>query len=140
MATVMAECLEQIASDGLVRANSIPAGVYRDALRFSTLVFQATGESVPDNPPASLNAYVIADALLRLPQEEPKTREQIDEQVKQYKTFLEGLQTPRKLADEDKRLADSLRSFFVRLKEEGESEAYAKTMHLEPVPTGFPFR
>lgn len=141
MATVMAECLEHIAKAGQVGLNAVPAGVHQDALRFSNLALQATGTSVPDNPPASLNAYVIAsDALLRSSQELSQTRDCIDFQLKRFEAFLEALQTPRDLDDDDKQLVDSLRTFFVRLKEEGESEAYTRTMYLEPVPTGYPFR
>jgi hypothetical protein len=141
MATVMAECLEEVAKNDRVSPNAIPVGVYHDALRFSDLALQATRASVPDNPPASLNAYVIAsDVLRRSSQELPQTRDDINLQLKRYETFLQTLQTPRALDDDDRQLVNSLRTFFLRLKEEGESEAYTRTMHLESVPTGFPFR
>jgi len=141
MAAVMAECLEQVVTTSLVEPDAVPAGVYQDARRFWSLALQATEASVPANPPASLNAYVIAsDTLLQSSPEVPNTRDDIDRQLKRYETFLERLQQPGKLDHEEIRLATSLQGFFVRLKEEGESEAYTKSMYLEPVPTGFPLR
>jgi hypothetical protein len=142
MATVMAECLEKIlAEDGIVCSDSVPAGVQQDALRFLKLVLEATGEGGPDNPPASLNAYVIASgALIQSSPEATRTRDEIDVQLKRYEALLEKLGTPGRLDGEDQALANSLRSFFLRLKEDGESEAYTKAVYLEGVPTGFPFR
>ena len=141
MATVMAECLEEIAKIHRVPENAIPAGVYQDALDFAQLAVQATGTSIPDNPPASLNAYVIASDVLRWSsQESSQTSEEINKQLKLYETFLRSLEKPRELNDDEIRLVDSLGRFFVRLKEEGESEAYAKAMYLDPMPMGLPFR
>jgi hypothetical protein len=141
MATVMAECLEEIAKTHRVPENAVPAGVYQDALEFAQLAVQATGTSVPDNPPASLNAYVIASDVLRgSSQESSQTSGDINEQLKRYEAFLRTLNSPRELNEDDIGIADPLRRFFVRLKEEGESEAYAKAMYLEPLPIGLPFR
>ena len=85
MATVMAECLENVARTNRIEPNEIPVGVYWDALEFSGLALQATGDAVPDNPPASINAYVIAaDALRRSSRDLPRTREDIDHRLEEY--------------------------------------------------------
>jgi hypothetical protein len=141
MATVMAECLDEIAKTNRVSPNLVPAGVYQDALEFAQLAVQATRTSVPDNPPASLNAYVIAsDVLRQSSQELSQTSEAINKQLKQYEEFLQSLKEPRELTDDDAKVVEPLKTFFVRLKEAGESEAYAKAMYLDPMPTGLPFR
>jgi hypothetical protein len=140
MATVMAECLENVARTNRIEPNEIPVGVYWDALEFSGLALQATGDAVPDNPPASINAYVIAaDALRRSSRDLPRTREDIDHRLEEYAGFLRTLETPRELNQKESETVKSLRTFFSRLKEEGESEAYEKAVYLEPVPMGFPF-
>jgi len=141
MAAAMADCLGAVVNAKQIPQDAVPLGVYHDALEFSRLALQATGSSIPDNPPASLNAYVIAaDVLRRSSQELPHTREEVNSRLQQYVDFLQALQTPRSLTDDDRELADSLRSFFARLKEEGESEAYAQTLHFDPVSAGFPVR
>lgn len=141
MATVMAECLEEITKTNRIPTNLVPAGVYQDALAFSQLAVQAAGASVPDNPPASFNAYVIASEVLRRSSQElPQTREDINYRLERYETFLRTLDAPRELTDAEKELVASLIRFFARLKEEGEAEAYTKAMYLESVPTGFPLR
>jgi len=141
MAAVMAECLEEIAKTNRVQRSAVPAGVYLDALEFVQLAVQATGASVPDNPPASLNAYVIASDVLRESSQEPsQTSDDINDQLKRYEVFLQSLNNPRELNEDDGKVVDPLKRFFVRLKEEGDSEAYAKATYLDPAPLGFPFR
>jgi hypothetical protein len=59
--------------------------------------------------------------------------------LEEYAGFLRTLETPRELNQKESETVKSLRTFFSRLKEEGESEAYEKAVYLEPVPMGFPF-
>jgi hypothetical protein len=141
MATVMAECLDVAAKNNRVQPNAIPLGVYRDALAFSQLALEATGADIPDNPPASLNAYVIAsDVLRRSSHQLFQTREDINRRLHRYEAFLRTLETPRELTEDDNEILNSLVAFFRRLKEEGESEAYAKALHLESTQAAFPLR
>lgn len=133
MATVMAERLDEAYRTNRIVAGSIPAGVYRDALAFSQLALQATGSSVPDNPPASLNAYVIASDVLRHSSHEPfPTSEDVNSQLQRYGTFLRSLSNAsREVSSAERETLESLVAFFQCLKEEGESEAYSRTLHFE---------
>jgi hypothetical protein len=139
MATVMAECLDQIAQAGSINAKPVPPGVYRDALAFWELALQATSGAVPNNLPA-LNAYVVASEALRRSFQILPSRDDIDKQLVKYETVLKALGTPRTLDVEETKVVTGLKTFFERLKEEGESEAYTQTMQLETGPIGFPFR
>jgi hypothetical protein len=139
MATVMVDSLEQILQAGRVGTTPVPPGVYKDVLAFWQLALQATSGVVPDNLPA-LNAYVVASEALRGSSHASPTREDIDEHLVRYEAFLRGLETPKTLDPEGLKIVNDLKSFFVRLKEEGESEAYTQTMQIETLPIGFPFR
>ena len=135
MAAVMAECLEKIAQTNRIEPNQAPLGVYYDAVEFSRLALQATGKLLPDNPPASINAYMIAADLMRKSSVDLSgSREDVDNRLEKYAAFVVSLNAPRELEPSDRELVDSLRIFFLRLKEEGESEAYEGAVHIEPVP------
>src|SRR5436309_2500997 len=78
VATVMADCLEEVARLRSTRSDLVPKRVYSDAKEFFRLVLQSVGSGVPDNPPASLNAYVIAaDALRNSSNSFPQTRQEL---------------------------------------------------------------
>ncbi len=65
MARVMAEVLNRAVQKSCLVKTDIPVGVLYDAAQLSGLIleeamFQETASLVPSNPPATINAYVIA--------------------------------------------------------------------------------
>jgi hypothetical protein len=133
VATVMAECLEEATRSKQVRVGLVPRGVYSDAKEFFRLVLQSVGNGVPDNPPASLNAYVIAaDALRNSSDSFPRTREELGQRLAHYSELIDHLGQPRNLTTEEIEIATSLKEFFERLAQAGESEVYERTVDLEP--------
>lgn len=137
MATVMADCLEQISSSKQVRANNIPSGVYRDAKSFFKLVMQSVGKDLPENPPASLNAYVIAAyAVKESSDQELKTLDSLEEVLDDYSKLLNRLDKPGKLKEHEIDTARDLQQFFRELAQAGEAEIYERTVdYFEPALT-----
>jgi len=132
MAFVMGECLEKIIQEERYSEGDIPKGVYNDSLRFFKLVLQATGKTIYENPPASINAYTLAaEVVKRTPELEfPKTREP-EKCFRQYFSLLEILGETRNLTKEEIETAKSLKGFFYRLHQDGEYEAYGETLHAD---------
>ena len=134
MATVMADCLEQISISKQVRLNNIPSGVYRDAKSFFRLVMESVGKDVPENPPASLNAYVIAAyAVKESAEEEPETLDSLGEVLEDYSKLLDRLDKPGELDEHEVNTAKDLQQFFRELAQAGEAEIYERTVdYIEP--------
>jgi len=131
MASVMAERLEKIGSRKRVEREDVPKGIYSDVRELFRLVLQAADDSLPDNPPASMNAYVIAlDAMTGAFQPFPKTRGELKDHLEEYSRFIEGLGQPHTLTPLEAQTAESLRKFFLKLHQDGESEAYERRVHL----------
>ena len=111
----------------------IPAGVYRDAREFYRLVLEAAGDGTPVNPPASINAYALAADAVRAVRTNA-SRGEVEEELAKQKALLDGLQQPRGLNDDELSTLSSLHSFFVWLRQEGESDAYERGVgHEIPV-------
>ena len=134
MATVMADCLEQISISKQVRLNNIPSGVYRDAKGFFRLVMESVGKDLPENPPASLNAYVIAAyAVKESAEEEPETLDSLGEVLEDYSKLLDRLDKPGELDEHEANTAKDLQQFFRELAQAGEAEIYERTVdYIEP--------
>jgi hypothetical protein len=131
MAGVMADRLQKIATLGRVEAGVIPGGIYNDARQLLRLVLQAADDGIPDNPPASINAYVIAlDAMKGVSQSLPKTRRELKERLDEYLAFVCSLREQRTLAGKEVDIAKSLAQFFQKLHEDGESEAYERRVYF----------
>ena len=125
MSAVMAERLEKEIRTKLVEPEDVPKSVYKSALRFFRLVLQAAGDTIPENPPASLNAYVIATKAVKESSKPlPKTDQELETCLRGYLDFVERLQKPRKLTKEELETAKALQKFFLQLKQQGEAEAY----------------
>jgi hypothetical protein len=137
MATIMAQRLGKVVQAGCLRSSDIPLGVSYDARQFFDLALQAARDSLPRNPPASVNAYAIAADLVQASSSSLlNTRDDIGNRLEQYDAFLSALQQPRTLAEDELQTARELQRFFDRLREEGEAEAYEKAVLLEPIPVG----
>lgn len=137
MATVMAECLQKITQFNRIEPGQIPGGVFRDAVAFSRLALDATGNSTPDNPPASLNAYGIAAEVIRMSADDlVKSRKEVDQRLAAYADFIRKLGEPRALRERERETAHHLRTFFLNLKEQGEAEAYESSVAFGTVPVG----
>jgi hypothetical protein len=138
MASVMAERLQQVANARQTVAGQIPAGVYRDAREFYRLVLEAAGDGTPVNPPASINAYALAADAVRAGRADA-TRADVEQTLARQKALLDDLQRTRGLSEEELETLSSLHSFFLWLKQEGESEAYESGVGYE-LPVGFKTR
>ncbi len=130
MASVMAEKLQQIATAKEITAARIPPGVYHDAQEFYRLVLEAAGDGTPLNPPASVNAYALAADAVRAVRADA-SRAEVEETLGRQKALLEDLNEPRKLNAEELETLSSLQSFFLWLKQEGESDAYERGVGYE---------
>jgi hypothetical protein len=133
VATVLAECLERVAKTGRVQPDLVPKPVYKDVKEFFRLVLQSVGDEVPDDPPASLNAYAIAaEAIRRSSMQSPATREALGARLSEYARLVNRLSKPGELKENELEAVKSLQGFFVRLAQEGEAEVYETTFDLEP--------
>ena len=135
MATVMAECLEKIIQVKRIESGDLPKGVYNDAHRFFSLVLQAAGNTLPENPPASINAYVIAADAVRSFQSAPQTRQELEKCLEHYLRFTDGMQQLHDLNKEEVKTAEGLRKFFLWLQQQGEAEVSKRSVHFEAPPT-----
>lgn len=130
MAAVMAQRLERIVERHKVEAQDIPAGVYLDAEKFFDLVLQEFGGEARKNPPASINAYVIAADAVREAQSMLATQD-VKESLKEYSGLLSGLRAPRDLTAGELKTAMALRKFFLQLRKAGQAEAYERRIRFE---------
>jgi hypothetical protein len=139
MATVMADCLEEISRSKRIRHNQVPLGVYRDAKKFFQLVMQSVRKDPPDNPPASLNAYVIAAyAVKGSSDEDLTTLKDLGDRLKGYSKLLDRLNQAGSLNQQDAQTAKDLKQFFRELAQVGEAEIYERTVdYLEPALSSY---
>ena len=139
MATVMANCLEEISRSKEVRPEDVPQGVYRDAKKFFQLVMESVEKNLPENPPASLNAYVIAAyAVKDSSQDELRTLDDLGHRLKAYSQLLDRLGKAHKLDGQDVQTAKNLQRFFRELAEAGETQIYERTVdYFEPALSSY---
>jgi len=139
MATVMAECLEKFVAEEEIRPDQIPPAIFDGAKEFFALVLEAAGDTFPENPPASINAYVIASEALRgASRPFPATSQDLRSELEEYSQFVDRLAEPQALTRvEDKEKAETLKKFFLHLAADGESEVYERSVRFEPMPAGY---
>lgn len=124
MAALTADCLEKVVRRKRIEFGVLQKGVHLDVLEFFRLVLPAAGELLPENPPASINAYIIAAKIVRkITPSATITHQEIEEIFKRYLQFCDRLQVPADLTDEEVETAENLRKFFIQLCREGENEA-----------------
>lgn len=131
MAAIMADSLAAMAKRKKIKVAEVPQGIYSDALRFFSLVTQAADNAVPQNPPASINAYAIAASLVSKGADGAHTRAEIGQRLKEYSTLVKRLAKPGHLRREEIHTANRLQKFFVSLRNEGEAEAYDTSGHFQ---------
>jgi len=120
MANAMVKCLDRI----IIKAElKIPLGVLHDAKKFFKIVLgQKTGDTMFDNPPARLNAHVIAwDVLKNRPDQISRTKKWADVHFRRFAKLLEKLGEPVALDEKDKKTVYDLRDFFAALVAAGKS-------------------
>lgn len=143
MANVMAECLSKILETKRIEGElgGVPKGVYRAAQDFFRLVLEAAGDALPDDPPASINAYMIAtESMRRSLRAVPQTSPELESYLKQYSSFIdERLQHKGNLTDEELLTATSLQKFFLRLAQDGDAETYEHSFCSLALPNGMRF-
>jgi hypothetical protein len=130
MAAVMAQRLEAVVERRRLEARDIPLGVYLDAKKFFDLVLQEVGGGPRENPPASINAYVIAAHAVREAQSMPAAQD-VKPSLEEYSRLLLGLQQPRDLTVDELNTAGALRKFFLQLRKAGQVEAYERRIRFE---------
>ena len=135
MASVMAAKLRPMVDARRTLAARIPVGVYRDAREFYKLVLEAAGDGTPVNPPASINAYALAADAVRAASADA-SRADVEQTLHRQKALLDDLGEPRELSGEELKTLSSLHTFFLWLKQEGESDAYERSVGCE-LPVGF---
>lgn len=125
MAATLAEYLGNML-EGKPQRASIPRGIYADAKQFFKLVEQALRRNgAPENPPASIKAYVVAsDAARNASGPHPPSPQDIEKSLNMYIDLVNRLQNLQQLEGEDAHVAESLKKFFDQLYRDGESEAY----------------
>jgi hypothetical protein len=126
MAVVMAEHVGRMATSHHIDPATLPKGVYADAKRFFRLVLQEVADRPPQNPPASINAYVIAADAAKGSGAFPIPQEHFKQLLEKYWALIEDLETPRELTEQDVQTAEGLHRFFLRLHEAGETKAYER--------------
>lgn len=131
MAVVMAEQLDGVARSRRTIPENLPRGVYADATRFFRLVLQEVGVQPPKNPPASINAYVIAAAAAKGSGIPMGPQGQLNQRLEEYGRLLQCLDQPRDLSENEAATAASLQQFFLRLHEAGETDAYERRITFE---------
>ena len=132
MATVLADCLEQTLASSQVQP--IPKGVYRDALGFLKLALEGSGDSLPRNPPASINAYAIAAEAAPAPTSEPESRADLHQRLLSFEGLLKSFGEPRALDQEESKIVNDFRAFLQNLRAEGKSQTYEHAVRWEPTP------
>jgi hypothetical protein len=139
MATVMADCLEDISRSKEIRPEKVPQGVYRDAKKFFELVMQSVSKDLPENPPASLNAYVIAAyAVKDSSQDELTTLKDLGDRLDGYSKLLHRLNKADNLDEQDVQTAKDLKQFFRELAQAGEAQIYERAVdYLEPALSSY---
>ncbi len=139
MATVMASRLDKFINSREITPGDIPKGVYDDAREYFELVMGAVSSTLPEDPPASINAYVTAmDALKGSLRPFPETDEALVANLSNYAEFLRGLTGPHRIADErELQTVTSLRDFFRSLAEDGENETYLRAVRHDHRPNGY---
>ena len=140
MASVMAERLVQVVQAKHVESGIVPKGVHSDAKEFFRLVLQAAQDTFTENPPASINAYLIAaDAVKGASQTIRGDHDEVRKCLEHYSEFVKQLETPHKLEEDEQKTAQELRNCFLRLQQEGENEAYERGVSSESLPIGLRF-
>jgi hypothetical protein len=133
MAGTLARRLGKIVRKKRIEEKDIPQGVYVDAKEFFELIVQALGARLPENPPASMNAYHIASEILRTSvSPAPNNLEDLEGHLERYSTFIhDRMARPTILKRPDLKTARELRKFFLELEREGEAEAYERRVAFD---------
>jgi hypothetical protein len=135
MAAVMAEQLQETIQLRRIDPERIPKGVYRDALQFFGLVLGAVGDSAPENPPASINAYLVAADVVRgSSRPTPISRQDLKALLGKYSSFVDALARSRQLGEEEVVTAIGVKEFFEQLHREAEASEYERVVRLDRVP------
>lgn len=129
MANIMADRLQKVAEDGKVDPEQIPRAVYRDALKFFALALDAAGDEIPDDPPASYDAYRSAMEAVSVIGADPElSRRAVNSRLKKLAEFNESLVRSRPLSKKESRTADELGDFFLELAREADEDVYEESL------------
>lgn len=129
MAAVMCRSLDKMIANRRVASDDLPRGIFAGARGFFRSVREVISGSMGDNPPATLNVYVIAaDAASPLGE---GLDEGLDERLERYANFVDRLSNPGPLSQDDIGTASDLRSFFARLQHVADIEEYERQVRFE---------
>ena len=128
MANIMADRLLKVAEDGKVDPAKIPRAVYRDALKFFALALDAADDEIPDDPPASYDAYRSAMEAVSVIGSDPElSRRSVNTRLRKLAEFNESLVRSRALSKKESRTADELGDFFLELAREADEDVYEES-------------
>ncbi|MBK9156426.1 MAG: hypothetical protein IPM25_19830 [Chloracidobacterium sp.] len=138
MADVMARALRIAAENRRFEAKSIPLGVFDDSKEFFELVLGATGDNkVPSNPPASINAFVMAsDAVRGFTLKSRLPRNELHQLLRRFARFNKTLVKTREFDEKDTQTACELAKFFYQIALTGDEEEYVSAVGIDPVSFG----
>ena len=124
LACVMRDALEKAASEGSVKAASVPPGVLYEAQQFFDPAMEVVQEEIPLNPAAAVDRYLLCARILeRLGV--PGDREGI---ISRFDSLLKNWSTAQALDEEGVRDAKNLCQFFGELYRRGEERRYEEAM------------
>lgn len=125
-AAVAADRLDKLISEQRVTKDLIPEGVYRGIKRFFTLVLNPDGNQIPSANIA--NCLIAANTVAQSAEKAPRNLQEFAEVMKGYSLFIDRLTEERTLSPDELRKARELMRFFKRLEQDGETEAYEKSV------------
>jgi len=129
MATVMCRSLDKIIAKQRVDDDDLPKGVLAGARDFFHSVRMVISGQMGENPPATLNAYVIAaDVATPIAQE---GHEGLDQRLERFAALVDRLGGRVSLSDDEVVTASDLRSFFARLQHIGDIEEYERQVRFD---------
>jgi len=127
MAAVMAECLGRVVGASHVETGDFPRVATSDAREFFRLVLQATNDTVPENPPASLSNCVLAITAIKRAGIVLVAKDYATE-LSLYSVLISSLEQPYVLTTEELRVAKNLQEFFIQIQQWGDEERYETVM------------
>lgn len=125
MAAMMAKSLGIIIEKRKIEPGDIPAGIMVDAKEFFRLVAQTILVASPENPPASMRAYVIASLTVHAHSplcHYTVTKAELEKLLLRFGDFVECLEKPADLKETEVETAKELQQFFLQLHQRGEAE------------------
>jgi hypothetical protein len=135
VASAMADGLGGMLERG-EKPSVVPRRVYSDAKEFFRLALEAAGDTVPQNPSASIANYIIAADAVRAVQHNQTDRTALRKCLEGYQQLVERLECSDAFKPEEAAVANELKDFFLELEQEAEAETYDRIVQFESPKSG----